>query len=284
MDGVAREVTSASFEKDVLEASLEAPVVVDFWATWCAPCRALAPVLEKLAVEYKGKFTLAKIDTDSNQELAARFGVRGIPNVKAFVGGEMVAEFNGAIPEAAVREFLEKIIPTEAEKLRLEAMTAFREGDFETAESRLQDAVRLDPAHREARLDLVGALIARQAYSEAAIVLEELPERERDERADRYSTQIALWTKAQSLPKASDLAAALERSPQDLELRLKLGERLVVERNFEAALAQLIEVVRGDRGALREQARKTIVEVFDMAGDKDELVSRYRRMLASALY
>jgi len=141
MDGVAREVTSASFEKDVLEASLEAPVVVDFWATWCAPCRALAPVLEKLAVEYKGKFTLAKIDTDSNQELAARFGVRGIPNVKAFVGGEMVAEFNGAIPEAAVREFLEKIIPTEAEKLRLEAMTAFREGDFETAESRLQDAV-----------------------------------------------------------------------------------------------------------------------------------------------
>ncbi len=284
MDVVAREVTSASFEKDVLEASLEVPVVVDFWATWCAPCRALAPVLEKLAVEYKGKFILAKIDTDSNQELAARFGVRGIPNVKAFVGGEMVAEFNGAIPESAVREFLDRIMPAPAEKLRLEAMTAFREGDFETAESRLQDALRLDPAHREARLDLVGALIARQAYSEAAIVLEELPERERDERADRYATQIALWTKAQSLPKSSDLAAALERSPQDLELRLKLGERLVVERDFEAALAQLIEVVRGDRGALREQARKTIVEVFGMAGDKDELVSRYRRMLASALY
>ncbi len=284
MDGVARDVTSASFEKDVLEASLEVPVVVDFWATWCAPCRALAPVLEKLAVEYKGKFILAKIDTDNNQELAARFGVRGIPNVKAFVGGEMVAEFNGAMPETAVREFLEKIIPTPAEKRRLEAMKAFREGDFETAESRLQDAVRLDPAHREARLDLVGALIARQAYSEAAIVLEELPERERDERADRYATQIALWKKGQSLPKAADLAAAVERSPQDLELRLKLGERLVVERDFEAALAHLIEVVRGDRGALREQARKTIIEVFGMAGEQDEMVSRYRRMLASALY
>jgi len=284
MDGVAREVTSASFEKDVLEASLEVPVVVDFWAAWCAPCRALAPVLGKLAAEYQGKFILAKIDTDSNQELAARFGVRGIPNVKAFVGGEMVAEFNGAIPEAAVREFLEKIIPTEAEKLRLEAMTALREGDFETAESRLQDAVRLDPAHREARLDLIGALIARQAYSEAAIVLDELPERERNERADRYATQIALWKKGQNLPKASELAAALERSPQDLELRLALGERLVIERAFEAALAHLIEVVRGDRGALREQARRTIIEVFGMAVDQDELVSRYRRMLASALY
>ena len=284
MDGITREVTSESFEKEVVEASLKVPVVVDFWASWCAPCRVLAPVLEKLASEYQGKFILVKVDTDGNQELAARYGVRGIPNVKAFVGGAVVAEFNGAIPEAAVREFVDKIIPTPAEKLRLEAMTAFREGDFEAAESRLQDAVRLDPAHREARLDLVGALIARQAYSEAAIVLEQLPERERDERADRYSTQIALWVKGQSLPKAADLAAALERSPQDLELRLKLGERLVVEHDFEAALAHLIEVVRGDRGALREQARKTIVEVFGMAGDQDELVSRYRRMLASALY
>ncbi len=284
MESVAREVTSASFEQEVVEASFKLPVVVDFWASWCAPCRALKPVLEKLANEYAGKFILAKVDTDSNQELAARFGVRGIPDVKAFVGGVVVDEFNGALPETAVREFLARIVPTPAEKLRLEGMSALREGDFETAESRLQDAVRLDPAHREARLDLVGALIARQAYSEAAIVLKDLPERERDERADRYSTQIALWSKGQTLPESSELTAALERAPQDLELRLKLGERLAVERDFEAALAHLIEVVRGDRGVLREQARKTIVEVFGMAGDQDELVSRYRRMLASALY
>jgi putative thioredoxin len=284
MDNFSKDVTSASFEKDVLQASEQVPVVVDFWAEWCAPCKALKPILEKLAAEYGGKFVLAKVDTDANSDLAAQFGVRGIPNVKAFVGGAAVAEFSGAIPESAVRAFLDKIIPTPAEKLRLAARKAFGEGDFETAESRLQEAVRLDPAHREARLDLVEALIARQAFSEAEIVLQAFPERERDERADRFATQIALWKKGQSLPKASELAAAVARAPQDLGLRLQLGERLVAERDFEAALAQLIEVVRADRGALREQARRTIVEVFGLAANQDELVSRYRRMLASALY
>jgi len=284
MSSHAKEVTGASFDADVMQASYEAPVVVDFWAPWCAPCNALKPILEKLAAEYRGKFTLAKVDTDREPELAAQFGVRGIPNVKAFVGGKVVAEFNGAIPEQGVRAFLGKIIPGPAEALRLQAVKAISEGDFETGESRLREAVALDPAHIEARLDLVGALIARQAFVEADIVLQALPERERDERAEQYGRQIGMWKRGQSLPGVTELAAAFERNPKDLQLRLQLGERLVVEGQFAAALDHLIEVVRADRGALREQARKAMVAVFSLAVDQAEMVSRYRRLLAGALY
>ncbi|OGA20280.1 MAG: hypothetical protein A3G25_06130 [Betaproteobacteria bacterium RIFCSPLOWO2_12_FULL_63_13] len=286
MGNFSKDVTSASFEKDVLLASSEVPVIVDFWASWCAPCKVLKPILEKLADEYRGKFKLAKVDTEKDPELAARFGVRGIPNVKAFVGGALVAEFSGAIPEPSVRAFIDKIIPSPSERLRLQANAAMREGDFETAESRLYEAVKLDPGHREARLDLVGALIARHAYSEADLVLAQLAERERSERGDAYARQIMLWKKGQSLPASTDLAAQVESRPGDLDLRLQLGERLVAESDYEGALCHLIEVVRGDRGALREQARRTVLEVFNLAtdGGQTEMVGRYRRLLASAIY
>lgn len=286
MGGHSKEVTAVNFEKEVVLASSEVPVVVDFWAPWCAPCKTLKPMLERLADEYGGKFILAKVDTDKEPELASQFGVRGIPNVKAFVGGTVVAEFNGAIPESSVRTFIEKIIPSPAEKLRLQAKTATREGDFETAESRLCEALRLDPSHQEARLDLTGALIARQAFSEADLVLQDLPERDRNERADQYASQIALWKKGQSLPTVPELVAELERRPQELDLRLQLGQRLVVEGEYEAALGHLMDVVRADKGVLREQARRTIVEVFSLAADAGlgDLVGRYRRMLASAIY
>jgi putative thioredoxin len=284
MSNHVMEVTSAAFERDVVQTSCEVPVIVDFWASWCAPCKALKPILEKLALEYSGKFLLAKVDTDANPDLAAAYGVRGIPNVKAFVDGEVVAEFNGAIPESAVRAFLDKVIPGPAERLRLQGMKEIRAGDFEAGESRLREAVELDPAHVVARVDLVAALIARQAYSEADLLLQVLPERDRDDRAQQYARQIELWKKGLSLPGAADLAAALERDPQNLQLRLQLGERLVLEREFEAALEHLFEVARADRGALREQARKMMVEVFSLAADQGDLVSRYRRLLAGVLY
>lgn len=278
------DVTDATFEAAVIEASRRAPVVVDFWAPWCGPCRALKPILEKLAAEYEGRFVLAKLNTDDNPRIAAQFAIRSIPAVKAFRDGEVADEFMGAVPESAVRAFLQRILPSPAEKLRAAAHAALAQGDFETAESRLREALEADPALGAARLDLADLLVARQAWSEADLILAELPEREGDERAGKLASRIALWKSSQNLPSAAQLAAELEREPGNLALRLRLAERHAADGALEPALEQLLEVVRSDRGAHRETARKSMLRVFALANGDDELVRRYRRLLASAMY
>jgi thioredoxin len=144
----------ADFQEKVIDASRLAPVLVDFWAEWCAPCRTLKPVLEKLAAEYGGRFILAKVDSDQHQELAARYGVRGIPNVKAFVDGEMVDEFTGALPEEQIRAFIDSLLPSPAEPLRIAALEARARGEPAVAVSLLADALQLDPANETVQLDL----------------------------------------------------------------------------------------------------------------------------------
>ena len=272
------------FERDVLKASETTPVLVDFWAPWCAPCRVLKPILEKLAGEYQGRFLLAKVNSDEHPQLSARFGVRGIPNVKAFVEGKLADEFTGALPESEVRAFIDRLIPTPGEKLRRAARALLIQGDFDEAERQLRRALGLEPANRALRLDLVELLLAKNSQAEADELLAPIPERERDERAERLYSALALWKKSQQLPPIAELEARLAADPADLPARLALGERLLAERRYEGALAALLEVVRADKGALRTSARKLMVEVFDIAADQPELVSRFRRLLAGALY
>ena len=273
-----------SFENDVLKASEKVPVLVDFWAPWCAPCRVLKPILEKLAGEYQGRFLLAKVNSDEHPQLSAQFGVRGIPNVKAFVDGKLADEFTGALPESGVREFIDRLIPTPAEKLRRTARALVTQGDFDEAERHLRNALALDPANHTVRLDLVELLLAKNSQAEAEELFAPIPERERDERADRLYSVLALWKKSQQLPALEELQAKLAADPADLHARMALGERLVADHRFEPALAALLEVVRQDRGALRTSARKLMVEVFRLAEDQPELVSEYRKLLAGALY
>ena len=273
-----------TFERDVLQASQKVPVLVDFWAPWCAPCRALKPILEKLAGEYQGRFLLAKVNSDEHPELSARFGVRGIPNVKAFVDGKLADEFTGALPESGVRAFIDRLIPTPGEKLRRTARSLLTQGDFDEAERHLRSALELEPANHAVRLDLVEVLLAKNSHAEADTLFAPIPERERDERAERLYSVLALWKKSQQLPAMEELEARLAADPDDVQSRLALGERLVADRRYEAALAALLEVVRRDRGALRTDARKLMVGVFDLAADQAALVSRYRKLLAGALY
>jgi len=284
MSSFSFDATTESFDKDVLQASAKAPVLVDFWAPWCAPCRVLKPILEKLAGEYQGRFLLVKVNSDEHPELSAQFGVRGIPNVKAFVDGKLADEFTGALPESGVRAFIDRLIPTPGEKLRRAARTLAEEGDAGGAERQLRSALALEPENKLIRLDLIELLLAKNCQAEAETLFAPIPERERDERADRIYSVLALWKRSQQLPALEVLEAKLAADPGDLPSRLALGERCVADGRYEAALAALLEVVRADRGAMRTSARKLMVEVFNLAEDRPELVSEYRRLLAGALY
>jgi putative thioredoxin len=256
------DTTTATFEQDVLERSKTVPVLVDFWASWCAPCRVLKPILEKLAVEYDGRFLLAKLDTDANPEIATRYGVRGIPNVKAFVDGELVDEFTGALPESGVRGFIDQLAPSVGEELRRAAATALARGDSTAAEAALREALALESGNAAAHVDLAALLLEREDFAGAEEQLAAVPEEQRDDRAK----------------------AALDARPEDLDARLGYAERLAAEGRFRAALDELIEVVRRDRGEWRERARKTMVALFSVTADQPDLVGEYRRKLAGALY
>lgn len=276
--------STATFEQDVLEASRQVPVLVDFWAPWCGPCRALTPILERVVGESAGQLLLAKVNIDEHPELATRYGVRGIPNVKAFVDGRVVDEFTGALPESGVRRFLEVVLPSPSEKLRRAARIEIARGDFEAAEAKLREAVALDAENHGARTDLGELLVARQEFAGAEAALEAIPAHRRDERAEKLAARIGVWRRGQSLPDAASLRARVAAHPDDLDARLAYAERLVVDGDYRAGLEALLEVVRRDRGERRERARKLMVEGFGLASDQPELIDEYRRKLSSALY
>jgi len=277
------DTATESFEHDVLEASRRVPVLVDFWAPWCGPCRALTPILEKLADEFQGRFLLAKINTDANPEIAAQHGVRGIPNVKAFVDGRLVDEFVGALPESGVRQFIARILPGPSAILQKQARDALATGDFEAAESKLREALELAPGSSDVGIDLAELLVARQDFAAAEPFVEAVPEELRDERMQRLAAKIAFWKKGQQLPDLGELRARVAADPEASAARLELGERLVFEQDYRGALAELLEVVRLGEVAEREAARDAMVKVFTLAADQPDLVGDYRRQLARAL-
>jgi putative thioredoxin len=280
---VSVDTTTESFERDVLAASRERPVVVDFWAPWCAPCRTLKPTLEKLAREYAGKFVLAKLNTDEHPDVAQQFAVRGIPNVKAFVDGQVVDEFTGALPESGVRAFLDRVVPSPAEVLRRAASADVAAGDFDAAEAKLREALALAPENGKVRVDLAELLAARPDYPAAEMLIEPLADETGDDRLDRLRARIAGWRAAQTLPSLPELRERLARQPENATTRLQLAERLVAEGDLRAAMEAYLEVVGCDRGALREQARQGLLRSFNLAADDADLVRDFRRRLASLL-
>jgi len=244
------DATTATFEREVLEASKSLPVVVDFWAPWCAPCRALAPVLEKLAAEYAGRIKLVKVNIDENPELAAAFGIRSIPAVFGFRDGRPAAHFLGALPEGQVRAFIEKLLPSASELALERAERLFAEGRLDEAEQELAK-VKSDPDW-DARVEALRLGIADARESERG-------------------------------PGEAELRARLAANPMDHEARLALAARHAAAKRWREALDELLEIVRRDRNWRDGEARKRMLAIFNLAGDPD-LVSDYRRRLASVLY
>lgn len=250
-------VDEPDFEGRVVEASRRAPVVVDFWAGWCQPCLVLGPVLERLAGEYGGRFTLAKVDVDANQGLAARFGIRGIPAVKAFREGDVAAEFVGVQPEEAIRRFLDGVVPSPADERVAEARAS---ASSDAAEAGFREALALDPSNPGAVAGLARLLLDRGEVDEARSLLASVAP---DDSVRRLQAEV-------------DLREAGGQSGE-----LGAAARAALSGGHRQALEHLLALVRDDDG---DEARRLMLGVFDLLGDDDPLTREFRGMLASALF
>ncbi|HZP42798.1 MAG TPA: tetratricopeptide repeat protein [Candidatus Binatia bacterium] len=277
------DVGDADFERQVLERSRAVPVVVDFWAPWCAPCRALGPILERLGIEYAGSFVLAKVNVDEASGVAARFGIRGIPAVKAFRDGRVVAEFTGAQPEAGVRRFLDAVVPSEADRLATEGEARLAAGEPAVAELRFEEALARDARHAGALLGLARVHAARGDDAEALQLLDRVPPGAPGAREARRLA-AELRTRVDAVGDEATLRHRVAMHLDDLDARLALGRHLAARGRYAEALAELLEVVRRDPRHDDGAARKTMLDVFEVLGAESPLTERYRRELAATLF
>ncbi len=285
MSGHVVDATAASFEHEVLEASKTLPVLVDFWAPWCGPCKALTPILEKLAAAYAGRFKLVKVNSDDNVELATAFGVRSIPDVMAFRDGKPVAHFLGALPEPQVRAFIDKLLPSPSELERMRAAELKQSGDHANAVAALRKALDLDAANDPARLDLAELLIQIKRHDEAAKLLDEIrPNIDFDARVEALKAAVAFAQSRAEGPDEEALRAKLTANPDDHEARLAVARLHAGAKRYTEALDQLLEIVRRDKDWNDGEARKQMLNIFNLAANQQALISEYRRKLASTLY
>lgn len=280
------EANQDNFNSQVIERSKELPVMVDFWAPWCAPCRALKPILEKLAEEYAGKFVLVTVNTDQNPRLALDYAIRSIPAVKLFRQGQVIEEFLGAQPERVIRTMLERHLERASDRLRASASMARRRGDLPSAEQLLSQALEQDPENHRIHPELAQLLLDLGDYDRAEAILKKLPANEQHEAPiTALSIRLKFARIAQETPPESALEQAIAADPDNARARYQLSARQILKNEFEPALENLFEILRrGDRQFGDDAARKAILDIFILLGGADPLVKRYRSLLSSMLY
>ena len=270
------DVSEATFETQVVLKSFDVPVVVDFWAPWCGPCRVLSPILERIAIEAGGDFVLAKVNVDENPNLSIRYGVHGIPAVKAFRNGELAAQFHGAQPERTVRKFIGQLTPSEAEQAVEQAHSLLATRHYPEAEAAYREVFEQDETNSEAALGLVESLLIQGKGSEALSILQNFP-------------PGTAWVKAEGYLPLASLLNEVETAAPNLDLppldaSLFQAGRLIGRGNLPAAMDGLLDVLRQEKTYRAGLPRKVLLALFSLLGDLDPLTRKYRDELASVLF
>ena len=279
------DITEDNFNSGVMEASYTTPVLVDFWASWCGPCKALMPIVTKLAQQYQGQFILAKVNIDEQQQLAAQFAVRSVPTVKLVKQGQVVDEFMGALPEGEIRAFLDKHIECESDRQLQAALEVYRQGDAALAIAQLQTAIQTDPDNPRLPVQLVKLMIEERRFADAEELIKTLPMDIRtSEDIKGIESRLTFLNQATAGPSLDELKLRIVDDPKDCAARHQLASLYISLTEYEAALEQLLEIIRIDRKFQDDIGRKDMLKVFDILGDKHELVTTYRQKMSRLLF